>query len=1789
MPLYLPGLILPTTGGYGGSTYSYSSYGNGVFPRLPFPPSGGYGGAPYGHASYSSWDVVPPRVSGANSVGGFQVEVFFSEEMRGDVALTDPARYSLSAVWGAPVGVISVARGTPGVMGGCTSVILTHTGSTLGGKYSVLATGLRDVTGNPITNSPAYFASYGDSTQAVATALPGGKRVRLQFRTSEGDPQPVLTEEEFSPGVEDLESYTVSTLYPVAPELQDLRQNPENLSEVEFGLHPMTSAQYELRVGPALAFGYTGEVLPDSDPDFEGVEQGTGTSVATTSGGLLLSKNAGASYGWVFEDLSGRVLPGTSFRADFQVDVTGTTVQPATYNAPLVAFAVSDGAVQVTLILEDVGGIKVVSILSGAYASQVPALWNAGPVTFSLLRNQRGGFYSVLLDGVPLQTFSLASATGVATYNPGCVVLLSSLPTVNLFALKGVQLSASATIYTSAWNFIHDYDLSFIGSPDLATRVLKTKRGPLVRNWGDATPAGKQDVTLRVQGVEVEVAGVNPYLGEVYPLVPVPQSSPGTVTVALDYAWQMNPAMPLAGLNTRGLSLNTWDRSVGHTPGSISPVPATSVGAAARRRFPLGIALAPLRRASPKQIGHRYIGFQKDYSALLSSPTTLLLNQDPHRISVGGISASTVREIGIFNGETTPPNTATPWNLTGQDSGGVQGDGTYQLVDATAGSYGVGFAAVYSRNLDLSLPTSVLESARFRVEDFVADGVFTGVSVGMHDGRQLLMVGALVIAGVRHVGLLLDASKTHLEEGWQLGLSASGTASSQTSLTVPTASLPAGISSGSRFRVVSGSQTGVYTIAECGLSASGDSVSISLEEALPSDITAFGGDTFTLYFETPWDTDLISVRIQAEYPGGKASVYLGGVVSGTVASGVTLTATPAQTALLLPATEKGVVFWGAVSRQATSSSLWDLAQYSSNPERMTQAVQGITVFSEMQVVPEEDPNDPWYVVGGFGYSEVSGGDHVLLKSTSASEDASVDLSFYYERTEPYLNTRTKTDLEAVFRVESGVMGAGDAQIILGDSVREVQLCTLLYTQSATARALVTDLPVVSLSGLRLPTSEGWEISPGSSLPAPVVRDQDLEFTKTASEEGTYLSEILPPTSVSYRGLIVEARLSVQTSSVGDQGIGFLLGARVQTSGSTSRQVSLTLGVGEVQLRDSSTALVASFPVVWDDQLQHTYRLLLDPDADLVVLVVDDAVVGSEPLSSFSSALAAPRVEVGCAGSGLCTFTLDSVSAVALRPEALVGSVLGRTLGLRLRDTDSQDIDSYRTPRSDSSPRALNSSLTAIPVEMDWRDYLQVRLLLDPTWGVSLYRPDLPLPPGYTGTYTTEITDPTAAWCSLEYRSLPVVPTDRGRVLFGSVDPRAVTQQRWDYVRYRIRGAVDGFGIAPQGMVLNRAITTKSAEYLYDTTPEVVEIFSRSTTVVRVSDSAMFADRVFGVQVAGVLLSSTSWSFDKTTQDLTFGAPLPKAQYPVTVTFAPGKPITKEYLCRQPLEGSVTILNEGTPPVPKSRDAATTRQVRAGTWLNNPDAVLDDAESLVLNDPYRIVTFNDEASAKYASLEFCQVERGESIPIFPLSDGPGPGEGLAEIAISGRLTTDALSVPEGPAGPWGRQSPVIGGTAAQYSQRSVLLASGGGRIGGTLGPGTAILYPCARGPSGLPPAGGMGLNQQLKFSLADVTPREELVDFQSLLGDDIPPTSPDVALSPNPDGAASLSGLGQVVYQSTDYGTTSYSKTGPWGGLLVLSANSLLAGGAQLSGIEFVLVGGAQLERPTVTTGVLSAS
>lgn len=1773
--------------GYGGAEYGFSPYGSGGVPRQPHTTTGGFGGSPYGLYSYGSVDVSPPRVTAALSLTGTTVEVFFSEPMKVNAALLLAATYTFTPTTGAPVSVVSVATGIV-EDGGATSVIVTHSGTTLGGSYMAqVATTVEDVAGNlivPTARSAAFLAR--GTTPTYTAAAQSGTQVLLTFT------EDLLTEAEFTPGTSDTSAYGTTTTYPVDLTVTSVEHPVSgDASHVLLTVEGMTSATYGLTVSPADAVVFDGSYIPSAATTFVGSVVGTGTSTAG-AGGLLLSKAAGVEYGWGFADSSGRMLPNSSYRVDVVVDASEAVYAPALHDAALGAITVSDGAVQVAIRLTRVAGVDVIEVSSGAYFAQVPSSWSTGERQITLVRNQMADHYAVLVDGVPLVSAAAGLLAGVPSIAPGVRFVLSTTYATTQFPLLEVSLTATQTVFTASWNFLHGVTYSFVGSAALTRPSILTKRGPLVKTWGDPTPATKADVSVRVNGTAVEVASVNPYLGLITPTIPIPLTSVGSTSVDVDYTWFPNPALAMPGLNTLGVVLNKWDLHQGWHPPAVNPMPSSSVGVPDRQRFQMGLVLPPLHRQRPVLIGHRYIGFEKSYTAALNSPTTLLLNQNPNLVARDTLTDSPEDVNVSYEGVVSPISSEIPWVLDGTDAGYVgtgSEAGYYFLIDDSAGATNVGEAGLYTQAVDFSFPSAANMSARLQVQEWVADGVYTGVGFGFHNDKFLYLVGFLEINGVKHVGLLRDATRPYLRASWTIGPSISIAITSATTFTTTSAAFTAAaIQSGSvRLQIFDGSQTGVYSVVACGFDVDGDTTTVTVTPPFPANPTKWGNNTATAYIEVRWDEAPTTYRLAANVETGTAQVYVGGSLAGLAISVARVAAFPAQTVLVLSTAEQGEVFWGSTSRVATNQSKWGFVRYGIAYDQANFHFKGIVVAAEMSDTPDEDSNHEWFFTEDFGYGLIdSSGNTLLLKSTS--NNGVLDTTFGYGRLEPFLTNQTLIDVDATFRIDSGVLGAGDAQVRFQNGERHVVFSTVLYIEGGSPYRRLVEIPSTSITGIRDLEDDGWLVE-GSGLTVNVL-ELPLELVQVDGAEQFYYS-VLDTTSPDLTdGRIAEARIQVVSHAGLTVNNGPIFGC---TAGPSFRDVALQFLTGDaIQLvtrvsgLDTWQAVGAAITFEWDDESFHTYRVISDPTTDTVVVLIDDTVYASVALSSFTAGGVEGRAYFGAVATTAATGStiyVESFSVTGLPP-----ATAKRTLGVLKNGGDPNDIDGWEIPRTDATT-APNSDVAAIVEEMDWRSDVQVRIRLDPSWGVTVFRPDLPPPPYYTGDFATQYTEPSAGWINVEYRHLlRLAGVQRfGRVSFGALDARSITQQRWSQVRYRIYTRSNEDFIAPQHMVLNWYNVITSGEFLTDTGAEVLTVESVSDTLVSLIPTHIYADRVFNLVVDSVVLGPSDWIFDKDTQSITLATPLADPHTNVTVTFAAGKPVTNTYLCTQPLLQSTTLLNEGTPPVPMSQIGSATREVVFGSALNDPTDTLGDPD-FILNDPFRTVQFTDDSSALYEALEFCQVDDGNSTNLIsPLCDDMG----LIELALSGTAFSDGFALPGGPK-VWGGSN-VVQDTVGGFNQSSIFTLSGGRPVtGGTLN--ESIIYPA------LPVVAGAGrgltvpsMHFVMRLSSVLTDGNDPVVesallddlDFANTASDNTPPTYVDA--DPNPDGVPAPSGNGACVAELVDAVTTTYSRLGPWGGETALAVRSQLAGGGfPASGNGFVLAGGASLG-PGPTTTVIN--
>lgn len=1743
-PTLTPGL------GYGGSQYGYSRYGRGVFRAPPVAVDSGYGGYAYGTSSYGSLDVTPPQVTSAISLDGYRVELFFSQGMS-LTNLLEASTYALTPTIGAPSNVLSVEGGTEDA-GYFTSVILTHSGTTLGGYYqlSVIAP-LYDSLGNLIvpTASSAYVRTLGSTPTYTVNPI-NGNTLELSFT------EDILPEADFSPGVDDPAAYDVTCDYPIEMEVLSVTHPVDSdAAKVRLTVQGMTSTEYAIHVSSATAISYDGTYLPSASTTFTGTAVGTGTSTASTR--LLLTKNSGVTYGWRFADTTGKIQGDSSYRVDILCQPDAAIYTPSLYDTTLGTLLVSDDVIQVSLSLSSVSGIPVIDIVSGAYTAQVPADWTTGSITLTWLRNQKADCYALMLNDAVLMSVTTASLTGVPTIPAGAQFSLSTAYQVTQFPIQSVTFTSSQTVFSNSWNFLHNVGYTFTGSSALARPMLMTKHGPLVKSWGDNTPATKQDVTVRVNGVSVEIASVNPYIGSITPTIPIPLTPKiAGNTVDVDYTWIPSPVMQMTGLNTLGLVLNAWGQQTGRSNSSVG----SGVGASSNSRFPISIILPTSTKPDqPKLIGHRYIGFEKDYTAALNSPTTLLLNQNPHVFSRGKLKQAKEDVAYSYEGRVVP----TPaWRVTGTDNGyvGTGGNLGYYVLDNTGVSnYPTGDATFYYRQEDMSYPSTGQMAVRVNALSYTLDGVFAGLGFGLHNNHHLYLVGFLEINGVRHIGLCENPELPYEATSWKIGPSFDITITGASQFTTTDASFIAmamrGSAGGQVIQILDGSQAGVYTIATCGVQVnSAETIAtVTIDETFPSSWDVEGGKYATAYSSVDWLNKTYTYRIVSNVQAGTAQVYLGGSMSGLVIESTQVPAYPAQTTLILPTTKRGTMFWGSLSRVATNTSRWAFVRYGITYDQSIFTFRGIVVNASMQNTPDLDTNHPWFVTDDFGTASVSGS-ILTLDSNTASD--SIDTTYGYARVEPFLNEKVITDVDTWYQVNSGSSGR-DSQVIIRNGKRQVKFSTLAYMNVIGGHRLVSLPAPVSISCLRDPSLDGWASNgTGSST---------IVENRLVVGSNLYWTQNLVSTTDMNGSRVFEATFKVESGSSGiSVATGPRFGGRFSSVG-RDIQIALTDSPKRVKVL-SGGSTIATYSLNWGDGAYHTYRAVCDDDSTSVYIYLDGVLQGSIAYTSFASLGTPTQVSFGNVGAAVCTTTWASMSgSVGLPTDAK------RTLGV-LTGTDEEDIDSWVIPRTDSSTDP-NSSINAVIEEMDWSTYFKTRIRLDPNWGVTVFRPDLPPPPYYSGDFATEYTEPSAGWINVEYASLPKVEDTElqfGLVSFGALQSESVTQQQWKTLNYRIYTPGSETLLAPQHMVLNYCNVITSGELNNANTLESLVVESLDSTHISLTPSHIYAARVYTVVIDNTVLPSTEWTFNTSTQIITLNNPLSSHHVNVTVNFVAGKPVTNTYLCSQPLMQSNTLLNVGTPIVPLSRTGTDTRTVSVGGRVDDPTGTTD----FILNDDYNQVGFTNTNT--YESLETCTVDNGGDAYISMICDLMG----LVNLSMDGTMFSDQSTQEGGPGRGWG--SMTMRDSVGNFNQVNQMVWVGG-RSSIPQGAywNTGIMYPSY--PHGNAVVRSLSIYMRVSAVIVDGNDPEvqtDLVDTFTTFSDSTPPS--DVyTVNPNPDGTPAANGA--CIVELTDYASTTYSRWGPWGGEQALSLHSVLAGGNPLTGAEFTWEGGSSLGNGPTTT------
>lgn len=1728
----------PPGKGYG---FGYSPYGGALYPKVPFPPEHGYGAEGFGTGPYGHADKQAPKIASAVPLDGYWLRVYFDEPVFA-AELKEAAKWVIEADFGYNpiVNAFREPRGFKGTdpeTGGeatlVTSIDLKHSGTVLGDRYRITCE--EGTTG--FFRDQACNRTYAPYNEASFIGLSS----KLQYSISVNDESDlvVLFDTPMGVGLDDTASFVIENPsdYPVSPVIQSATPIDANgkltsldvpeLSRPKRAIlktHGLTSLDYDLIAGPAESILYDPE---NGLPSTGATEMGTGESVVQAAMAnanpamLLLNKPAGAPYGWHFTETdTSRFGSDSVFRMDFAMAAHLAVWKPEPMDGNVMGVHVCDGDVQVSLLFGRVTGSDFLTIYSGGTNISVPCAWSLSNSVVSLVRNPLIGLWTVLHNGTPLITFALADLNGAPSMEAGLQFVIASAVEVSNMCVVGLSLTASKSLYTGIGNFVHEISHSFHGTDHLTMPSLRTKRGPLTKGWGDSRPATSEDVEVRVNGVEVAVKNVNPYLGEVYTEVPIPRMPKGEMSVEVDYKWFPTARMEMASLNTMGLVLNKWDIRSGRDSSSdaLKGVGGSKEG----ERFPMCLSLGKAPEWNPKWISHRHIGFDRAYTAALNEPTSLVLNANPHLYA----PPRTTLEFGLLDGRYEGEEDYSDWVRSGAVLEPVARGMGYTALKTKTWGY------VYQWT-PMALSPGVVSIAARTIAPPLPDspGVTVGPCLVSHDNDRLKCVAALRLGDLEHFGIL-EGEDPNDESSWKIGPASYSSFASQSHIVVPAGELPQLFDVGGRLQIRKGSQAGVYVCTSVE-SLSDGSTQLGIYPPLPTDIDTWEADAATVLFDASWSTGPFTWGMEAVSNGPGIELSFSGAVAATLSTPVE--GPPIDSIPDLKDTEHGQVVWGHPLTWSDYRSAWSFVRYAVTPHERLRSSGGHLTSAELQKLPEEEGG--WWRTSPLGDAKPNGDGTITLRAEAFSTDLSDAAA--YGRVDPLIPASSTVEVQGRFKVQGAGCGWGDAGFTVKGPTRDVRLVALLYANNGQSNQLLS-MPVVSLTGTRF-GSIYWDQSSMGSLG---IRNEGRVVRLTGDGTGSgSITRDLRLVAPFRNGVnrLMEARLSLQSNSdaVEDVGVAFSMSA-----GPDGRFVALSFlnAPRRVALSSGEGHLVE---VECDWTQEHTYQVIAEHSTEPhVTLSIDGENKGSASLLDFRSGGNLRTVGVQSYGTNPWEMELSALSVSVLPPRKA-----RRTLGI-YKGGPAHSIDSYVIPRDDIWKDSIrNSNKMSSFIEMDWRQWTHVRLTVDPTWGVSLLRPDLPLPPAFDETgRATEWTNPTAAWATLEWGDVPLHQHPHSRFSFGSLNAASMATVDWDYFKYRVFIGQDEGKATLRGAVLNRWNLVTSGELGQDLTVDEAHITMDEEGHASLREAHINANRIFSVAVGQMVLPRTRWSFNKAEQKLTVDRPDDSLGNALVVKFSPGTPVTSTYLEKQPLHDGVTNLNEGTPPMSWTRSRPWLRGYLPASRINEVSDTLNIDADFVLNDPLGSVTFGNHPADLYADVSFMEIEDHEPTGrISTADDGPAPGKGFAGLELEGRMVHDRA---------WETLRPDFdhGGGA----MGSLLHLAGGvhqhtGVIGGGKAQQGAPMWPSQPALPTKPNQGAA--ERQARWDIREA--REETIDQPSTSGSYV-----------------------------MEHGGP-YSRVGPWGGLESLESHSLLYGGPASSGtVGMVLQGGSTLPPPGWSFGDL---
>ncbi|MEC7108980.1 MAG: hypothetical protein VXX11_03105 [Planctomycetota bacterium] len=1437
-------------------------------------------------------------------------------------------------------------------------------------------------------------------------------------------------------GAEDLANYSITTDYPSLPKIIGA---DDQTAQTVLYLQGLTSVDYEITFGPAQA------ILVN-------------TPATLTSHSHM--------------DASGRLTPTSAYRLDMAVRDL-----PATWSV-----AVGDGETRITVLFDEG---QVIQVYAGGIDTVFTYDWSE-VAQVSLLRNPLTGHIALLLDGEPVLSRDLAAVT--EPHDAAWNVLASGFGA--MLTVDSVSLTASQTMYTTDGNFVHELKAQFLGLDDMAKNRIQVNRGPLTKGWGDATPAGINDVAIRVNGTAVSVADVNPYLGLIYPATPIPKMPVGEIDVEVDYRWFENPQMSFRSLNHMGLVLNKWDQAKNpEVQSETLAVENLGGGSNEGERYPISLGLMRPPRPRPKWISHRHIGFDNTYTASLNSPISLVLNAN--------IYGNRARK-GYFQ-------SAQSGRFEGKLGNGWEARGNLYLHEDTDDYTSVTseIASAIAKPIEMN-PVGATVTMVARTEAGLAtvinDRLSVGPAIAFHDTKDLRLLAGVVLDGVSHIAMLVG-DEIDNADSWQPVYSKTVSFLTGNRIEVLEDDLPELFYEGLKVVVPRGNQSGQYTVLNIEKLSTGNWW-LYVTPDFPEDTTKWGGGSAEVYFEAPWQASPFNLqmvgRADNEAIGfaftGTTSFMSSAAIPSANANALHSYASNGATDLAL--SERGEVLFGNLV--GGLHSRWDFVRYVTVPDDYI-----ISSIGHLHALTLHDaPTDQseWRKTSVRGTVTLEDDDKMRIRAEGAG-----DKKVGFEKLDALIPPQAGIEVSARFKAQE-TTSWGDAGFRFQGPNHDVLFATIPYTDSGMFVA-----QSVALLGTHSFESQGWEMSgegvyqfEGSRLRLQKTAYKPLSLTNELQGEGETLSRVM------------EMRIAFRSSTFNDlNDAGLIFGMDAG-----DKSVGLIFAESKIALTSDGLTYLAEAEYEWLNGVETDFKVVVDVEVGTVTVHVGGVELCAAPLNAFEDSEHSTRAYV--IGFGEPEWDMDLYS---FRVREKAPATVKRTLGI-WKGGSPDLLSSWELARSEGEI-----------VEMDWSDDVTAMVVIDPNWGASLLRPDLPPPPTYVGSGRPERHDPTGAWATVEWEHLPISRRNVSSVHFGMQNPVSQSNTVWDHFRYRVFIQENESETPPRTAVLNRWNVLSSGEYTGDVTVEHARIKVREH-LIHVQEANASAKRVFHVYVNGERVPDESWSFDKSKQVIQLESSFDKYST-AEIAFSPGLPITKTYLLNQPLHDGITTLNEGTPPYLLTQLGMLQRSVSPDPPREDEiNDLISEHPDFQAQDPTALVEYDHDSA--YSSVDFFQVENGgETDLISSLDDGIAPAKGLAEINLDGRMFVETLAPP--PAHPFeqGGGSPgsflTLGGGA--HTMTGML---GGGEVQG------AVTWPTAPSrPTASPSLARNRTFWELRESFEDAVPAPSTVELTYVMEDGGP-----------------------------------YSRTGPWGGFNSLTPLSLLNGGENADGM--VLSGGAALPEPIRT-------